>query len=130
MTHSLQGSLVELTRVPPIFVYLKTYLFVFGVITIAGGVLGFVKAKSRASLIAGSFSGLLLLLAGWLTGSGAGPGAIRAGIFLALGVSAALLARFGMAFKKTKKVMPAGLITLLALGGIALAVAALLQWQA
>jgi uncharacterized membrane protein (UPF0136 family) len=97
------------------------YLFVFGLVTIAGGVLGFVKAKSRASLIAGSISGALLLLSGWLVSSGS-----RSGIVLGLVVSAALLGRFGMAFRKTKKLMPAGLISLLSIVGIALTIAALL----
>ena len=34
----------------------RIYLFVFGVLTIAGGVMGFVKAKSKPSLIAGGIS--------------------------------------------------------------------------
>ena len=33
----------------------------YGVLSLAGGVMGYVKAKSRASLIAGGASGLLLL---------------------------------------------------------------------
>jgi uncharacterized membrane protein (UPF0136 family) len=94
----------------------RIYLFVFGAITIAGGVLGFVKAKSRASLIAGGISGAALVAAGALVG---GPNTTVA---LALGfvISLALTARFGNAYRQTKKPMPAGLITLLGLGGIVL----------
>src|SRR6476646_8926422 len=44
----------------------KIYFIVFGILTIAGGVLGYVKAGSMASIIAGSISGVLLLLAAWL----------------------------------------------------------------
>jgi uncharacterized membrane protein (UPF0136 family) len=96
------------------------YLYVFGAITIAGGVVGFVKAKSRASLIAGGISGALLVVAGYLVGSGS-----RTGLFLGLLVSLALAGRFGMAFKKSRKVMPAGLILVLALAGIVLSALAL-----
>ena len=35
---------------------IRFYLFLFGVLTIAGGIMGFVKAKSRASLIAGTIA--------------------------------------------------------------------------
>ncbi|MCW5837094.1 MAG: TMEM14 family protein, partial [Labilithrix sp.] len=94
-------------RTSPLLSVLAIYLMVFGAVTIAGGVVGFVKAKSRASLIAGSISGALLLVAGWFATS-------RPALFLGLGVSAALAARFGTAFLRTKKVMPAGLIAALA----------------
>lgn len=94
----------------------RVYLFVFGAITIAGGVMGFVKAKSRASLIAGGISGVALLAAGALVGGAS----TTTGLALGLAVSLALTARFGNAYRKTKKVMPALLITLLGLGGIAL----------
>ncbi len=98
----------------------RIYLFVFGVLTIAGGVMGFVKAKSRASLIAGSISGLLLLAAGFLTGEGQ-----KAGPVLGLVVSIALAARFGNAYRKTKKAMPALPMTVLGVAGIAITALAL-----
>ena len=44
----------------------KIYYFVFGILTILGGVIGFVRAKSMASLIAGSVCGLILVAAGVL----------------------------------------------------------------
>lgn len=91
------------------------YLYAFGAITIAGGVVGFVKANSKASLIAGGASGLLLLVAGYLAGSGS-----KVGFALGLIVSFALAGRFGMAFKKSGKFMPAGLILILAVAGLAL----------
>jgi uncharacterized membrane protein (UPF0136 family) len=94
----------------------QMYLFVFGAITVAGGVIGFVKAKSKASIIAGGISGALLVVAGALVGGA------NTTVALALGfvVSLALLGRFGNAYRKTKKVMPAGLIAALSLGGIVL----------
>lgn len=95
------------------FDLVKFYLFGFGVLTIAGGVMGFVKAKSRASLIAGSISGALLILAGYLVGTNG-----RLGLFLGLGVSAALAARFVSSYRKSKKVMPAGLMAVLGVVGV------------
>src|SRR5207244_4438726 len=44
----------------------KIYFIVFGVLTIAGGVVGYVKADSVASIIAGSITGILLLVAALL----------------------------------------------------------------
>ena len=64
----------------------RVYLFVFGLLAIGGGILGFVKAKSRASLIAGGLSGLCLLVAGYLMGSSS----LQAGLGLGLVVSVAL----------------------------------------
>lgn len=95
------------------FDLVRFYLFGFGVLTIAGGVMGFVKAKSRASLIAGSISGALLILAGYLVGTNG-----RLGLFLGLGVSAALAARFVSSYRKSKKVMPAGLMAVLGVVGV------------
>ena len=109
----------------PVFEAFTSFLFAFGAFTIIGGIIGYVKAKSRASLIAGTVSGALLMLAGWLVGhSGARPG-----VFLALGVSAALVVRFGKAFKTTKKVFPALVITLLGLVAIVLGVVVLVRWR-
>lgn len=100
----------------------RFYLFAFGVLTIAGGVMGYVKAQSRASLIAGSVSGLLLLLAGYLVGANG-----RIGLFVGLGVSAALAGRFVMTFRKSGKVMPAGLMAVLGIAGVVLTVLALVR---
>ena len=94
------------------------YTFIFGALTIAGGVVGYVKAKSRASLIAGGISGLLLLLAAYLMTSGSFP----AGRILALVISVLLAGRFIPAFLKTRKPMPAGLMSVLSIIGIILGI--------
>lgn len=57
--------------------FARIYLFVFGVLTIAGGVIGFVKAQSRPSLLAGAISGVSLLLAAYMVGR---RGAARHGL--------------------------------------------------
>jgi len=98
----------------------RIYLFVFGVLTIAGGVMGFVKAKSRPSLIAGSISGIALVAAGWLLASN-----VTTGLALGFVISLALAARFGNAYRQTKKPMPAGLMTVLGIAGVVITLLAL-----
>lgn len=94
---------------------IRVYLFVFGAFTFAGGALGYVKAKSVASIIAGSVFGALLVLGGYLMGSGG-----RLGLGVGLGISVMLTARFSKAFRSSGKVMPAGVMTVLGLVGIGL----------
>lgn len=99
----------------------RTYLFVFGALTIVGGVVGFLKAKSKASLVAGGIAGVLLFVAGWLVGTVG-----RNGMILGHVVALSLALRFVPATIKTRKLMPAGLMALLAVAGVALTAAALL----
>ena len=100
----------------------KIYFIIFGVLTIAGGVVGFAKAGSTASLIAGSISGVLLLIAAFLL-----PANQLAGLLAALIVSLFLAAYFVPKFLRTGKVMPAGLMSILSVVGIIVAVVAWLR---
>ena len=101
----------------------KNYYLLFGVLTILGGVIGFMKAQSKASLIAGGVSGALILLAAWLVMSGQA----QAGLILGLVISAVLEMRFLPAFLKTKKPMPAGMMAVLSMIGTVLSVLALVK---
>jgi uncharacterized membrane protein (UPF0136 family) len=96
------------------------YFFVFGALTIAGGVMGFVKAKSTASLVAGGLSGALLVVAGALFGSN-----LSAALWLGLVVSLLLAGRFLPAFLKKRAFMPGGMMSVLSVIGLALSVASL-----
>lgn len=98
----------------------KIYFIVFGILTILGGIMGYAKAGSMASIIAGSTSGILLLLAAFLL-----PANLAAGLLIALIVSVLLAGRFVPNFIKTGHVMPAGLMSLLSVIGV---VVALIAW--
>ena len=97
----------------------KIYFIVFGLLTIAGGIMGYVKAGSTASLIAGSISGLLLLLAAFLL-----PSHVLIGLALGGIVSLLLIGYFLPAFFRTGKMMPAGMMSLLSLLGMVFAIVA------
>jgi uncharacterized membrane protein (UPF0136 family) len=101
----------------------KIYLFIFGVLTIGGGVMGFVKAHSNASLIAGGVSGALLLVAGYLIGSGK----VQPGLILGLVLSLALAGQFVPKFLSTHKFMPAGMMAILGVIGLVLTVLSLVK---
>ncbi|NJK34224.1 MAG: hypothetical protein HC919_04325 [Oscillatoriales cyanobacterium SM2_2_1] len=77
-------------------------LGLYGVVAIAGGILGFVKSQSKASIISGSLSGSLLLFAAYLLFSGQEMGRL-----LGIGITALLIAVFVIRWVKTRKVMPA-----------------------
>jgi len=98
----------------------KIYFIIFGVLTIAGGIVGYVKAGSVASIIAGAITGILLLVAAFLL-----PDHRVAGLAIALIVSVLLAAQFVPKFLRTGIVMPAGVMSLLSVIGI---VAAVVVW--
>jgi uncharacterized membrane protein (UPF0136 family) len=84
------------------------YYIFFGIIAIAGGALGYARAKSIPSIVAGGISGGLLILAGLL-------GRSTAAHWLALIVSLLLLAYFGQSYLRKRKPMPAIPMILLSL---------------
>ncbi|MDQ6859578.1 MAG: TMEM14 family protein [Verrucomicrobiota bacterium] len=100
----------------------KLYFIIFGVLTILGGVMGYVKAGSTASIIAGSISGILLLVAAFLL-----PANVTIALVLGLIISLLLAGRFVPAFIKTGGIMPAGLMSVLSVIGVLVAIAALLK---
>jgi len=86
-------------------------ILIYGVLVAAGGVMGYVKANSRASLIAGGVSGVLLIAAS----VSMMRGAYQIGWWLAFVVAILLLARFGYASLSNFKMMPGGLMIILSL---------------
>ena len=100
----------------------KVYFIIFGLLTITGGIVGYVKAGSVISIVAGSISGLLLVAAAFLL-----PDHQAAGLIVALVVSVLLAGQFVPKFFSTHKVMPAGLMSVLSVLGIIVAIAAWLR---
>jgi uncharacterized membrane protein (UPF0136 family) len=84
-------------------------VLIYGILVAAGGVMGYVNAKSAASLVAGGISGILL--------AGAAiammRGSYQAGWWVALIVTILLLGRFGSAALKGFKMMPGGMVIIL-----------------
>jgi len=100
----------------------KIYFIVFGVLTIAGGVVGYVKADSVASIIAGSITGVLLLVAAFLL-----PEHRAIGLATAFIISLLLAAQFAPKFLRTGRVMPAGMMSILSVIGLIAAIVALVK---
>lgn len=78
----------------------------YGLLVLVGGIIGYLKAKSRASLIAGIAFAALLGIAAGLSAAGSARAAAGLGLVSAL----ALIGRFLPNFMRSKKVMPAGLV--------------------
>ncbi len=97
----------------------KIYFIVFGLLTIAGGVMGYVSKGSMPSIIAGSVSGLALVAAAFLL-----PNNAVAGLAIAALVSILLAGRFVPAFIKTGAIMPAGVMSVLGVIGVIMAIVA------
>lgn len=98
------------------------YFLIFGGLTIVGGVIGYVKAGSLPSIIAGAITGVLLLVAGWIL-----PTQRTTGLAIALVVSILLAVQFVPKLLRTGKMMPAGLMSVLSVIGIVVAIVAWLK---
>jgi uncharacterized membrane protein (UPF0136 family) len=97
----------------------RIYFVVFGLLTIVGGIIGYVKAGSTASIVAGAITGVLLLVAAFLL-----PQQTLIALSIAVIVSLLLAAQFIPKFLRTGRVMPAGLMSILSVIGIIVAVVA------
>ena len=83
------------------------YIPFMAILVLAGGVMGFIKAKSKPSLIAGVVSAILLLAD---YGGLAVSGRIKESLIGAFIIYTLLDTVFAMRLQKTRKFMPAGLI--------------------
>ena len=98
----------------------------FGAISLLLGILGFVKAKSIPSLVAGGISGIGLCAAAFVIARHVREGSSPTnGYILALVLSVLLLGKFLPSALKTKKLYPSGLMAALSLGGVVVAILAL-----
>ena len=73
----------------------------YGLFSLIGGIIGYVKAKSTASLIAGSLSGIVLLICGYWIARGS-----FAADIVSLVVAVLLGVRFFKTWRANHRVMP------------------------
>ncbi len=92
-----------------------TLLWIYIVLLVIGGLIGFLKAGSKVSLISSAVAAAALVLT--LIPNLLAPGLARG---LADIILAALLVTFAIRLAKTKKFMPAGLMLLITLAVLAL----------
>ena len=86
----------------------------YGVVSLVGGLIGYVKAKSAPSLIAGALAGGALL---WCA-AGLQQGSHIARV-LSLAIAALLGGRFALTWRRTKRVMPDLVMVILGLAALA-----------
>jgi len=87
--------------------------FTLGALVAAGGVAGYVRSRSSPSLIAGLALGALYGASGYLISQGQAEN----GHLLGAATSGLLTLAMGNRFRKTRSLMPAGLLTGLGLAG-------------
>jgi uncharacterized membrane protein (UPF0136 family) len=97
----------------------KIYFLVFGVLTIAGGIIGYVKAGSVVSFVAGAITGILLIVAGMIL-----PEHRELGLGLGLFTSTILAGQFIPRVLRTRRLVPAGVMSVLSVIGIIITIAA------
>ncbi|MDZ7960736.1 MAG: TMEM14 family protein [Aulosira sp. DedQUE10] len=81
---------------------------VYGILALIGGIIGYVQASSKVSLLSGTISGLLLIFAAFLQLQGQ-----IWGLFAAALITAVLVVFFSLRLAKTRKFMPSGLMVIL-----------------
>lgn len=85
----------------------------YGILSIIGGIIGYKSAGSKVSLISGTISGLLLLVAAYLQLQGQ-----TWGLTISLIITSILVVVFAVRLGKTRKFMPAGLMVTLGLAAL------------
>ncbi len=86
----------------------QTVVLIYGIFTLVGGIIGFVKAKSKASLIAGGISGILLLFLAYQM-----DGRFILSCYASALISAILGIRFLKTWIKNHRLMPDLMMVLL-----------------
>lgn len=79
--------------------------FGYGILALLGGIIGYIQARSKISLISGIISGLLLIFAAYCQLQGQ-----TWGLTLAAIITTILVVFFSFRLAKTRKFMPAGLM--------------------
>jgi uncharacterized membrane protein (UPF0136 family) len=88
-------------------------IWAYGVIMMLGGVMGYVKVGSKASLLSGVGMGLALLASGYGVWQGR-----RDSLIVSVVIAALLVALFAIRLAKTKRFIPAGVLAILSLAAV------------
>jgi uncharacterized membrane protein (UPF0136 family) len=122
MDASFMAPLFETLPVAMLTIVLvvKVYYAVFAALAVVGGIIGFARAKSVISLVAGIISGAVLATASWMI-PGRHP---NVAYIMALLVSVLLAGKFVPDTMHKRAVVPGGLMALLSLAGIVLTLCA------
>jgi uncharacterized membrane protein (UPF0136 family) len=110
----------KLSYVTAMLGFTKLYYFIFSLLTIAGGVFGYVKKGSLASIISGGLCGAALFVAALLL-----PQRFQVALVIGLLVSVLLAGKFIPDFVHKKALVPGGLMAFLSVGCL---VVTLLTW--
>ena len=100
----MQTTAIEITAIE---------IWVYGVLMILGGIMGFMKVHSKASLLSGVGLGLGLLASGYGVWRGSADCLI-----VAMVIAALLLVLFAFRYVKTRRFMPAGVLAILSLAAV------------
>ena len=90
-------------------------VWAYGALVLAGGAMGWAKAKSKSSLIAGVVFGVPLIIFGYGIHQGH-----ASDVRVAAAIAGLLAILMGVRFAKTKKFMPAGFVAILSVAVVAL----------
>jgi uncharacterized membrane protein (UPF0136 family) len=85
-------------------------VWIYGLLVLGGGVMGYAKAKSKPSLIMGVICGLALLAAGVAVWRNA-----TLGLCVSSSIAILLSLFFAIRFSRTRKFMPGGLMMILSI---------------
>lgn len=88
-------------------------IWIYGALMILGGIMGFVKVRSKASLLSGVGLGLGLLASGY----GVWRGSTNS-LVVAVVIAALLLVLFAVRYVKTRRFMPSGMLAILSLAAV------------
>lgn len=102
--------------------FAANYYLAFGLLTIFGGLYGYLKVKSQPSLIAGLLSGLILIFSFyWMSRN------VLIAASIGCVVSLLLFGRFFHVWQRTRKTMPSLPMMILSLGGLSVSGLVLLR---
>jgi uncharacterized membrane protein (UPF0136 family) len=110
----------KLSYLTAMVAFAKAYYFIFSILTIGGGIMGFVKKGSVISLVSGTICGVALLIAALLL-----PQRFQIALVIGLLVSVLLAGKFIPDFVHRKALLPGGLMAILSVGGL---IVTLLAW--